>query len=97
MIQDIFFFIMLAIIFTGGYCAYRLDDGYPMWLRLLVLAPFFAALIASYFSIAHKFIPDHVSLVLALSLLGTYVVIADALSHNDNRWFRKWHNTGRTA
>jgi hypothetical protein len=97
---DVLLMTMLGIVGIGGYCAFRLDGGYPLWLRLMVLSPSFTAMFAVYYLVSKEILDCYALpalLAISLGLLSAYIVLANALSHNDNRWFRKWHNAGRSV
>lgn len=49
------FMSLVVIVLIGFYCAHKLNNGYPLWVRLVVLSPS----LTSFYKISEVFRPDY--------------------------------------
>lgn len=85
-VQDIFSLSIFSIVLMGAYCAYKLDDDYPLLIRLLILSPVFGSLCLIYHISIHLLVADMALTTMAISTVCIYMVIVFLLSSDDSNF-----------
>jgi hypothetical protein len=67
---------LLALTAIGGYCAHRLNDGHPLWVRLVVLLPCLTALAKLAAIAMGEYIAGGIDVAFAVSVLLIYALVA---------------------
>lgn len=84
MIELTFDVCLLLIVLIGLYIAHRLDGSYPLWVRLICLAPTCASLFTLWLIIAGLYVVQLPAIIFVSSFLGVYLMVASRFS--DSPW-----------
>lgn len=67
---------MLALVAIGGYCAHRLNDGHPLWVRLIVLLPCLTAFATLAAMAAGTYVAYWPDVARSVSVMLIYALVA---------------------
>jgi hypothetical protein len=86
MIQIVFAVCMVALVAIGFNCARNLTADNPLWVRIIVLAPCFTALITLGALIKGTYVAYEVDILRSVSIMLIYALVSSVVSGNS--WLR---------
>lgn len=78
--QILFVLVSIAQIVVGFYCAHKLGPDYPLWVRLVVLAPCLSAVFALWCMVLGIFVAYPPDIIDAFATMLLYALVASRFS-----------------
>lgn len=74
-VEFVFVAVMAALVVIGVLCAKKLSEENPFWVRMIVLSPCLAALLAVIMFFQDAYVPYFVDLVFAATMMAMYMLV----------------------